>query len=416
VTVADTATATTLDASGLTGDLTLTANTGALVDVLGPSGDATYTTGTATNTFQGQGGADDVTVGALVAGARVAVQMGAGADTLTLQATAANNGDEIIVADMGSGNDTVEYVDFDGELTLEGGAGSDTLEVTNGDDLSGETMTLTGMEVLAVQDAAAGAVVAQTLTVDNDQIESFTSISILPPVGTSDDTLAVTVSAEEASVDLSGLTVGDSISFTINGTNGTTTTIVGSSADDTIDAGTAATSVTGGAGDNDYTIADGDSTEASMMAIQDYKAAAAAGDNDTLTIGTTDVVTDATVDVSAVGTIFASTTGTVNAVVTDGMMTLTGTASDRALANTLAEYIDIAEAVIAAQGDDGNGTTGDEIYALGFVFGGDTYVLEFTEDATTAGDYDTTTVVRLVGITDADEIAGTAAADTILIA
>jgi len=437
VTVGDTATATTLDASGLTGDLTLTANTGALVDILGGSGAATYTTGDATNTFQGQGGADDVTVGALdgtAAAATFVGAMGGGADTLTLQAAADTTNAITVIADMGDGADTVEYADYDGALTLEGGNGSDTLLVVTADDLSAATVTATGMEVLAVQDAATGAVVNQAVTVDNDQIESFSSVAILAPlIGASDDDLTVTVTAEEATVSLAGLTIdADVVDFAINGTNGTTTTIVGSAGVDVIDAGTSATSVTGGAGDDTFTINATDSTEASMMAITDYQGAAAAADNDTLSIsasvtaGTdTDGVLQVVDDVTALDALDgagADASGTtaandINIVVTDGIITLSGTAANTGKIDTLAEWIDIAELAAAdSQGQTYNAGNADGVFVnvVGFEFGGNTYLVSSTDtEATTT--VATEAVIELTGITGMT-IGTAAAADTILIA
>ena len=410
VTVANIATATTVDASGLTGDLTFTA-IGSTVDVLGSTGATTYTTIAGTNTFIGQGGADDVTTGALTA--RMAAQMGDGDDTLTLAASAA--GASTVTVDTGAGADTVEFANYDATLIFEGGTGTDTLLITTGDNLAAQTVTLTGVENISVQDAAGAAVVAQTMALNATQAAAVEAITIIGPVNgaASDDTLAVTVTstgATETSVDVSGLTVDTDVTFTLNGQNAVTTTIVGSSSADTIDAGTAATSITGGAGDDDFVFADSDSTEASMASITDYTGAAAAGDNDTITIGAT-VLADNTEDVSAVGTIFATTSGTVNAVVADGMMTLSGLAADVALANTLAEFVDIAEAKIA-------GTTvtgGADVVAVAFEFGGNTYIVEGTETGAATDTYTTTAFIELAGVTGLT-MDTTAAADTILIA
>jgi len=412
VTVGDTATATTLDASGLTGDLTLTANTGAMVDVLGSTGATTYTTIAGANTFIGQDGDDDVTTGTL--SARMAAQMGGGDDTLTLAATA-GGGTETVTADMGAGDDTIEFAAYDQTLIADGGDGTDTVLITNGDNLSAQTVTLTNIENISVQDAAGSAIVAQTMTLNAAQAASVDAISILAPTNgaASDDTLAVTVAAgaAETSIDVSGLTVASAVTFTLNGTNAVTTSVVGSTSADTIDAGTAAETITGGAGDDSFVFADSDSTEASMASITDYTGAAAAGDNDTLTIGTTTVLADATEDVSAVGTIFSTTTGTVNAIVTDGMLTLSGLAADVALANTLAEMIDIAEAKIAGT----TVTAGVDVVAVAFEFDGNTYVIEGTETGAATDTYTTTTVLELAGVTGMT-MDSTAAADTILIA
>jgi hypothetical protein len=415
VTVGNTATATTLDASGLTGDLTLTAN-GSIVDVLGSTGDTTYTTIAAANTFIGQGGEDDVTTGTLTA--RMAAQMGGGDDTLTLAVTGA--GTSVVTADMGAGDDTIEFGAYDDTLIADGGDGSDTLLITTGDNLAAQTVTLTNIENISVQDAAGSAVVNQTMTLNATQAGSVGAISILAPTNgaASDDTLAVTVTstgATETSIDLSGLTIdADTTSFTINGQDAVTTTIVGSSGDDSIDAGTAATSITGGAGDNTFVFAASDSTEASMASITDYTGAAAAGDNDTLDIVTTTIRADGTTDVSAAAA-FATTTGTVNFIVADGVGALSGLAADVALVDTLAKYLDVLEVAGAVITDNDDNVVDSAVVA--FEFSGNTYVATVADDGNNDGASANTVtdVIELAGVTGLD-LATAAAADTILIA
>ena len=357
VTIGDTATATTLDASGLTGDLTLSANTGAIVDVLGGSGATTYTTITDQNTFIGQGGDDAVTLGVLAANDdRFPAQFAGGDDTLTISAASMEN-DPIVIADMGAGDDTVA-LDLDngdsGTLTLTGGEGSDTLSLTDGADMAAATLTLTGFETISVTDAGGAAVAEQTAVFVGSLLDGITLTASVDTsaeaLDANDDTLAVTVTVDEASTDLGSVTAGTGVTFTINGNDNTAETIIGSSSNDTIDTGVVAAAleantITGGAGDDTFVFATGDSDGTAagglFTTITDFQAAAAAGDNDTLSIDSS--VEDTTIadDGTAIAAGADIAAGTVNvsgaaaaadglaaadvtAVVDDGVFTLMG--------------------------------------------------------------------------------------------
>jgi hypothetical protein len=298
---------------------------------------------------------------------------------------------------------------------LVGGLGTDTVELDDASDITATaTWAVNGFEVLAVADTDTGAAAAITATVSGAQAESFTSLVVSAAdadAAESDDTLTLTVTATAAgTTDLSDLVVADATNdvLVINGTDGGAQVIIGTNANDTIDAGTGTATVgntlTGGAGDNTFVFAASDSVEASMTSITDYQGAAAASDNDTLTVTAAVVVGDATTDVSA-NAIFTDAGADVNLTTTDGIMTLSGLAADVALADTLAEWFDLA--IIASVQDVAAASDAD---VVAFEFGGNTYVYEDDNaDAEVA-------VLELTGVTGIVAVGTVAAADTILIA
>jgi hypothetical protein len=291
--------ATTLDASGLTGELTISTSIGAAVEVLGASGATTYTTGTATNTFVGQGGDDSVTLGVLAASTdRFAAQFGGGDDTLTIDAASMEN-DGTVIADMGEGDNTVA-LDLDtndsGTLTLTGGSGTDTLALDDAADLAAATVELTGFDVISVADANAGASAAMGVTLDGSQIDGLTLTASVDAsseaVASNADTLVVNVTVDEATTGLGDITLGTGVTTAITGNDNTAETIVGTKGDDTIDAGivagaTEANTLTGGEGDDTFVFAAGDSdatTTGAYSTITDFQTGPATGDNDTISL------------------------------------------------------------------------------------------------------------------------------------
>lgn len=405
VTVDTLATLTFLDASGLTGDLTIT-NIGATSAVVGATGATTYTTITGTNTFQGQGGNDKVTTGILAANATFTSSFGAGNDSLTLDA--GSNAASTVIADLGAGNDSVVFgLAPVGTYNLTGGDGTDAVVVVDGTDLTGVTgLTLTGFEAIQIAEAAGLNATAASILAEDVNGQAF-NVSITNRV---DDTLTLTVDAlGSTSVDLSKLTfvaaqlTADAVEISIDG-NDTAVTVVGSAANDTITSLGAAKSITTGGGSDVVTLVAGDSGAMDIVAIQDFTIAAT-GDFDSL-----DLDADATLVADVVGgdakADFADVFGTaVNAVtydITDGIISFTGTTADLALLDTVAEAISIAE--IAATAVAG---TADSI---GIEFGGSTYIVE--TDAADA----IANVVQLVGVVGVDALAGAQAANTVVLA
>ncbi len=371
---------TTLDASAATGEMVLALKAAANTSTIsGTTGKNTVTPGNVADvvSFTGQGGVDTIDLSALA-----------------LTGTIAGN--------LGAGNDIVKIGTLgNGIVALDGGSGHDILKVTAAaNTTAATTWDVSNFEEIQLQKVADSIVDAVTVTMNGSQLTgkyySFTTLESL-------DTVALTVTANGATTDLSKLTfeAGDTVAIT--GRAIADDIIIGTSTNDTITVAANKKTVTGGAGDDTFIFATGNSVEGNMTKITDYQAKAAAFDNDTLDVLYTTLVGDKTVDVSSVGTIFADKSQAVNAIVKDGVMKLSGLSADVALANTLAEMIDIAEFVAYSAA-----TTADN---LAFEFGGNTYLLSSSATDTTD------LIVELTGLTGIVGVSSTAAADnTILIA
>jgi hypothetical protein len=370
----------TLDASAATGELVISTEGSAstAMTILGTTGKNTVTLGGVAEivSFTGQAGVDTIDA------------------TVTLAGTVAGN--------LGAGADVVKFNTLGaGTVALEGGDGTDILKITSGGSTTAATTwAVSQFEEIQLQKVADNIVDAVAVAMNSSQLDgtsyNFTTQETL-------DTVALTVTVDGATTDLSGLTFGTDDTVAITARAIAKDVIIGSAAKDTITAAAAEITYTGGAGDDTFSFATNNSTEASMSSITDYQAAASASDNDKLKVINTVLVADSTTDVSSVGTIFADKQETVNGVVKDGVLTLSGLAADLALVDTLAEMIDIAEHVAY----NSVATTADNV---AFEYAGDTYLL-----STTAGDA-TDLVVKLSGVTGIDAVSTTAAADTILIA
>lgn len=364
-----------VDSTGLTGGLTFAQAAAAAITVTTGAGDDSITLA---NTTQD-----------------AAVSTGNG--TNTIDATALTSG--TLSVEGGEGNETVKLgATFDAAtVAMVGGAGTDTVLVANGADLSGAaTWAVQGFEVLAVQDAAAGAVVAQSATLAGSQAAGFTSVKILAPTtGTSDDTLALTVDADETTTDLSGVVLASTTKITvaINGQDGVDDIIKGTNGNDTIDAGTGKDTLTGGAGADTFVFAAGDSSATVVDSITDFSIA----QFDVLDFGATYAVagdTAASVDVKSVVTGATELT----ADVVDGILTVSG--ADAAAIDTLTEWLDVA----LLADTDGTAET------MAFVFGEDTYVVGISD--TNAVD----NVIKLAGVTDLAALDTAAGVNTLVIA
>ena len=185
--------------------------------------------------------------------------------------------------------------------------------------------------------------------------------------------------------------------------------ISGGAGDDGIEGEAGADILTGGAGDNTFTFDDGHSTEASMDTVTDFTAGAADADFDTLAFAGTAVVA-ADIAIGAAHDVKDHTTDTdttVSAYVTNGIIQLTG--ADAGNVDTLAEWIDIAEDT--AVNGWSNVANSVETVTIGFVFGGDTYIL-YGDDEDEDGTFATESIVKLTGLT-ATAVSTTEAADTV---
>jgi hypothetical protein len=376
------------DASAFTGELTLTAG--------------------ATGDIKGGTGANNIT---LTTGNNIEYTGGAGVDTVDADDWTAN---DIFAMGLGGGNDVVKMSGtVAGTVVIDGGAGTDTIMVTNGTDTSGADLTLTNVEKVELENITNDDGITADTTVLTVAGSQFTGTSTEFFTDEADDTANINVTVDGATTDLSKLVLTNIDAVAIVGRDAKDT-IIGTSGDDTITAsqGSAdltngADILTGGAGDDTFVIKAGDSSATAILKITDYQAAAASADNDTLKLTSTNVVakvvsTDVT-SLTAGATVFADASNTVNYEVNDGVLSLTGLSADLALVDTLAEMVSIA-AEVAKDGTQNS---------IAFEFGDNTYVLEDDGDATTEV---ITNVIELTGVTGIAEMgAVTAGADVILL-
>jgi Ca2+-binding RTX toxin-like protein len=231
-----------LEASGaaitITGSGTLTNTTGD--DITATSLDASATTGV--NTL-------------FLSGNTKTVSTGTKGDTITLEAAVATG----YVLSTNAGSDTVNVGNVDTSITLDGGAGTDTLTfdatpaaAAAATDLTGQTLSLTSVEIVDLDLSATTSTGAMTLTVDSAQVTG-NSFSVISTEGAINDILDVTVNG--ATVDLSGISVETAdVTVTVDGTAYTaanSATVTGTNGVDTINinGGTGSTANGGGSGD-----------------------------------------------------------------------------------------------------------------------------------------------------------------------
>lgn len=397
----------TVNASALTGALTYTASNGTTQTVTGGSGANTVTTNITTVLSYTGGTAVD-----------------------TIDATAVLTG--TLAAELGAGNDVVKFDTLGASvIALDGGTGTDTLKITAaGDTSTASTFAVSNFEAIQVQATANSSVDAQTLTMASSHLSGKTyAVSAQEAIDTVDLTVAGTTTNN--TIDLSAITMvaGSTVDITANATTGTTVeTIKGTNVADTFTSATGLHSLTGGEGDDVFTFTTGVSTATLLTKITDFQAAAASSDNDKLDITSGAVVGDKTIDVFAqtsgstdeyasAAAIFADAAAGVNLVVEDGFMTIAATAADKALANTLAEYITLAQTVLSDAVLAAN--------AVAFIYNGNTYIVEDTVaaglnaavgDATAATLGTVDNVIELTGLTTAVALSTSAAASTIWIA
>jgi len=397
VTVATT-NAAKLDASALVGALTLEATT-ASSEILGGSGNNVVTVGNFDSSYTGKNGNDTVVLGSVTNSSAVVTGNG----TNSIDATALTNGTLAVTG--GTGADTVKLGATIGTATLamNGGAGADVILATTAADFTNlTTWAVEGFETLAVKDAVGGTPASQALTINGSQLSSFSAVSIQDAdSGVTDDDLAVAVTADKDTTDLSGITVdaattvltvtGKATAETIKGTNGNDVIITSGGADK-IDLSKGGTDT--------ITIASGESAKAAMVEITGFDISSDIALSDTLDLDLTALASATAVDVKG-----AITDGTGSEVVTvsiaNGIATLDG--ADKAAIDTLDEWIAVLSTDSVMVNDN---TTAETLVSAAFEFGGDTYVVSQADAAavwsTTAPVMD---VVKLVGVTGADALA-----------
>lgn len=300
--------------------VTMAQTTGDSTVVLG-NGANTYTNNTLTNgtaVVVGGAGVDTITVKATDSGANTAnvvIQSGAGADVVSLDLAGAN---EQATVELGAGDDklTLQTATSIGDtLVVDGGEGTDTIDL-NGLDLTDGSITLSNVEVL---DDSAG-----TATVDGALLngKAFTIKG--------DGNLSTKLDVEldtAGDYDFSGLTLDATLTDGIGGLNVTgnsgNDTIVGTSGNDTIATGGGNDTVTGGAGvdamtaggGNDKFIFAAGDTGKTATTVDSITAFNTAGD-DSISFGVAATATNYTevgqIDTGTTGATFAELTTAAN--------------------------------------------------------------------------------------------------------
>lgn len=273
--------------------------------------------------------------------------------------------------------------------------------VSSGVIKASDDLVITAVEttILANFDAS-----ASTGKVDMRDISAFAAGGATIKGGTDDDLLTAGVGADV----MSGGKGGD----TLNGDQGNDS-IDGGDGADNINGDVGADILTGGAGKDVFVADYQESTEAAMDKITDFKALAADQDYDKLDLtGTTvtSLVIGSAIDITSLTS--ETESGTLTAYSTDGIIKLAGT--EAANVNTLAEWIDVAEALIANVDVTIGGT---DYQTLAFAFNGNTYVVQGkTVDAANTETVTTGAVVELTGLTGITALAGAAGTNNIWIA
>ena len=373
------------DASGFSGELTYTSTVGATL--LGGSGDNNITIANADTSYIGQGGVDTVDAEAL------------GANTLAAQ--------------LGGGDDVLQLDTPTDTVAVEFGAGTDTVQLVDAADLSGATIAFTGLEAIEVAENNGSDV---TANIDASTLSGQSYAVSSDDTNESGDVLNLTVTVDQATVDLGNLSLtnvgsvtvdasAETAAATITGTTaadtitGTATadTINGGAEDDTIIGNGGADALTGGAGADTFVFATGDTDADNIATISDFSIA----DFDVLNNVSGTVGNDtADTDVAAAITDGAGTED-VTADVVNGILTVSG--DDAAAIDTLAEWVAVATtAGVLTDGTDTSAT-------IAFEFNGNTYVYE----ETAAGAVDN--LVELTGVTGVAALGTAAGVDTLVI-
>jgi Ca2+-binding RTX toxin-like protein len=321
----------------------------------------------------------------------------------------ADNVENLVVEIKGTQDDDAKITvdDIDGAqlqtVTIKSIAGNNA---TTGKAIVTEAIDFTALETtsLTLVDASAA-----TGAVTFDDVSSFAATGAVIKGGSAVDTIVGGVGADTIT--------GNAGNDDLNGDQGNDT-IDGGAGDDTINGDVGADTLTGGAGKDTFVFDNAESAEATMDKITDFAALAADQKFDTLDFAATTVMTAGTAgdgivtDNLDVKSAIASGTGseTVTASLTSGLIVLSG--ADKGAIDTLAEWVDVAEAMLTTAYVDAGDT-------LGFVFGGSTYVYNVTTASATNGnasdDVATSNLVMLEGVV-ATAISTTEATDTIHIA
>jgi len=253
-TVTTDATTNTIDASGLTGGLTVAALGANAVSVTGGAGNDSLSSASTANkvTISTGTGTDTVTMSAAVAGATITIDTGADADTVDFADVGSLAAAKITVK-TGTGDDTIKWGSTTAGATaatttivIDGGDGNDTLVLKSGDDFAHATALTTGAITISnveVLDLSAG---AATVSFASALLNGAT-YTIKGSSGT--DEVQVKTLSTTTSTDLSKLVPDSAVNkFTIDGSPSLSAqTIIGTSRPDSITGGDSADSIDGGA-------------------------------------------------------------------------------------------------------------------------------------------------------------------------
>lgn len=261
-----------LDATNLNGELIVSGtSTAADVTIAGVQGknDVTFNAAALKAAFIGQSAADKVNFGTLAAAAAATAVTGAGNDTIIANAT---NLTGSLSVEAGAGDDVVELtsaITTTGTVVLQFGEGTDTLKLAANADLTKANLTITGLEKIKLDTNA---------TFNADQLSGKTFV-VEGTTANAADTITAEGTANADSIDLSGLSMTDSVSTGMKGAvvnaGAGNDTVIGTSRNDTINGGAGADTMTGGAGADTFVIdSDGVATAAVADVVTDFSLSA----------------------------------------------------------------------------------------------------------------------------------------------
>jgi S-layer protein len=357
--------------------------------LIGGNGDDALVAGEGADTLTGGLGADSLRL----------VETVRSADVINLSAAVGISSDSARVALGGNDNDI-------GQDVITGfNIADDTIAITatGVNDFEASTDLAMGTATGSVDDGTVGSFTTNTLIVSLNQVGALGAGSgdvVLTFSGTrnGDAALAAPTAAE----------LGGRISYNLTGTL-VTDTLSGGPLADVITGGQGADSLFGGAGADTFKFADGDSSEAG---IDVFVAGGFVLADDTLDLPNTTVTSLAVgsaIDIISITSEVEANALTAHSV--NGVIVLNG--AEAANVDSLAEWIDIAEA-LAAQVDVTSNSTAYQ--TLAFQFGGDTYVVQVkTVDVNGVETSTTENVIKLTGVTGVTALATAAAANTVKI-
>lgn len=288
-------------AIGQSADDTVTANgvnTGSMTAILGDGKNTVSATGLQSGTLvvTGGSGIDTVTAGAALTTGVINLNLGDGANVINLDDAAGAGTREVTT---GGGDDTLTFTggldDANDVLKWTAGAGNDTLVLaTEGADISGSKVTLSSVETIKVATDTDTDLTTATATLAASNLSGST-LTVKAASYDANNSIAIKGAATTTTIDLSGVTIDQSITagiarVYIDAAANTTTsqTITGTAVADWITGGDKADTIFGGKGEDVITGGEGndiiDLTEATADQVKDLVTFIARDDNGSDTI------------------------------------------------------------------------------------------------------------------------------------